>query len=45
MKKLEEMQVENDQKFSDIFEALEYLLHPPVSPRNHLGYKRGNDKE
>jgi hypothetical protein len=39
MKKLEEMRAENDQKFKDIYAALEYLLTPPNPPRKAIGFK------
>ena len=42
MKKLEEMKIDNDEKFTDIFTALDYLFNPPepkVAARKRIGFK------
>jgi hypothetical protein len=39
MVKMNQMEAENNNKFEKIFNALEYLLDPPVPSRKQIGYK------
>jgi len=45
MMKIEEMKAENDEKFDEIFNALEHLLEPPPTPKiPPIGYKTSKEK-
>ncbi len=39
MQKLKTMESENDEKFKEIYAALNHLLSPPNPPRKRIGYK------
>ncbi len=39
LRKLESMEELYDGKFKEIYDALNYLIHPPNPPRKEIGYK------
>ena len=39
-KKLEEMESKYDNRFKEVFKALKYLLNPPGSPKEPIGFKQ-----
>lgn len=39
MKKLESMELQYDQNFREIYNALNHLINPPKNPRKRIGYK------
>ncbi len=40
--RIDQLEASYDEKFAEVFKALKYLLEPPQTEREAIGFKRGN---
>ena len=40
--RIDQLEANYDEKFAEVFKALKYLLEPPQTEREAIGFKRGN---